>query len=211
MQHVSGKAARPQGGLGDKGHATCWPNVEGGQQCDYDNASGGWGGFLGFQCMHSKTGGTGESGEGLGNIRKDKSCHSARIESQLNNSSRQLDWLRAIKLMMQGHWKWATPQRLPTPQARYPLAKINTTAAATRIENKRESGRGRKEERESLQEWRSWHSSGLRGGLAWARGARGVVTTKSTAEGPITLVGASASLLTHTHTLTLLHTRPSIY
>lgn len=45
-----------------------------------------------------------------------------------------------------------------------------------------------------------------RSGAGW-----GVVTTKSTAEGPITMVGASTSLLTLALALTLTNTRPSIY
>lgn len=86
--------------------------------CDYDNACRGSRKLLGLP-VHARRVGVGE--RVLGHIRKDKSCHSARTESQLNNSSRQLDWLRAIKLMMQGHWKWAQL----TLRLQPPLAKIN--------------------------------------------------------------------------------------
>lgn len=144
-------------------------------------------------------------GCGAGDIRqKTKAAIAGRTESQLNNSSRQLDWLWAIKLMMQGHWKWAqySPAPYPTP----PPARQNKHNSTN---EKSSNNNNRKREPSSRHpEWRSWHSS-LRGGVATGRGVC-VVTTKSTAVGPITMVGASTSLLTLL-TVTLTNTRPSIY
>lgn len=90
MQHVAVKALREAGGQ-RAGMAGCSKEA-----CEYDNKNNNVRHVANVQCGRGW-------GRGCSTVkdwqRQTKSATAGRPESQLNNSSRQLDWLRTINLM----------------------------------------------------------------------------------------------------------------